>query len=91
VKVSFIRVNNQTGRALITFDSPEDEDQEGQKYSLITDPAVRETKNEYARAFYEGKSIEVWGRIVRSKHDGSLAHWEITARDPEPTPLLDQE
>lgn len=88
-KVRFIRVNKQTGRALITFDNPQDEHQVGQKYSLIADSAVRGKKNEYARAFYEESSMEVWARMVRSRRDGSFAYWEITGTDPEPTPLLD--
>ncbi|MBA7643926.1 hypothetical protein ES703_51660 [subsurface metagenome] len=88
--VKFIRINTETGNALITFDNPTGIHQMGHEYSKIIDPRVSEPRNIYTRAFYEGSSLEVWGRIVRSQTSHRFVRWEITATLPaEDTPLFD--
>lgn len=88
--VKFIRINTETGNALITFDNPTGIHQMGHEYSKIIDPRVSEPRNIYTRAFYEGSSLEVWGRIVRSQASHRFVRWEITATLPaEDTPLFD--
>ena len=88
--VKFIRINTETGNALITFDNPTGIHQMGHEYSKIIDPSVSDPKNIYTRAFYEGSSLEVWGRIVRSQTSSRFVRWEITATFPaEDTPLFD--
>lgn len=88
--VKFIRINTETGNALITFDNPTGIYQMGHEYSKIIDPSVSEPRNMYTRAFYEGASVEVWGRIVRNQTSNRFVGWEITATLPaEDTPLFD--
>lgn len=80
--VKFIRINTETGNALITFDNPTGLHQMGHEYSKIIDPAVSHPRNIYTRALYEGTSLVVWGRIVRSQESNSFFGWEISAELP---------
>ena len=90
--VKFIRINTETGNALITFDNPTGLHQMGHEYSEIIDPVVTEPRNIYTRALYEGTSLEVWTRLVRSQKSNRFVRWEITAELPsEDTPLFDAE
>jgi hypothetical protein len=85
--VKFIRINTETGHALITFDNPIGLHQMGHEYSKIIDPAVTQPRNVYTRAFYEGTSLEVWTRMIRSKKSNKFVEWEISAvlpSDDEP-------
>jgi len=87
--VKFIRINTQTGRALITFEDPVGEHQEGQKYSRIIDPAVHTPGNTYTRAFHEGSPLALWTRIARRRKDSSFAHWQLTIERPkDDAPLI---
>jgi len=89
--VKFIRINTETGKALITFDRPSGIHQMGHEFSEVIDPAVREPKSIYGKAFYEGASLEVWGRIVRSQKSNRFVRWEISANLPtDDTPLFDK-
>lgn len=89
--VKFIRINTETGNALITFDRPNGIHQMGHEFSQIIDPNVRGPKNMYTKAFYEGTSLEVWGRIVRSQKSSKFVRWEISANLPtDGTPLFDK-
>jgi hypothetical protein len=87
--VKFIRINTETGNALITFDNPSGSHQYGHEFSQIIDPTVRGPKNIYTRAFYEGASLEVWGRIVRTQKSNRFVRWEISVNLPkDDTPLF---
>jgi hypothetical protein len=87
--IKFIRINTETGNALITFDNPTGLHQSGHEYSKIIDPAINNPKNIYTRALYEGTSLEVWGRLVRSRENFN-PRWQISAELPsEDTPLFD--
>ncbi len=81
--VKFIRIHTQTGKAIVTFDKPSGIHQMGHEYSQIIDPYVREPRNIYTKALYEGSSLEVWGRMVRSKRNNKFLRWEITANLPK--------
>lgn len=87
-RVKFIRINNQTGRALVEFDKPKDINQVGHIYSQIIDPIVKTPKNIYTRAFYEGTFINIWGKIIRSKRSNKFRHWEFSACRPNETIAL---
>ena len=88
--IKFIRIHKETGNAIITFDNPSGINQMGHEYSHITDPNVSRPKNIYTRALHEGKSLEVWGKMVRSRTTNKFQRWEITANLPsDDTPLLD--
>jgi hypothetical protein len=89
--VKFIRINTETGNALISFDKPTGIHQMGHEFSQIIDPNIKEPKNIYTKAFYEGTSLEVWGRIVRSQKSNKFVRWEISANIPtDDTPLFDK-
>ncbi len=88
--VKFIRINTETGNALITFDNPTGLHQMGHEYSQIIDPVITQPRNIYTRALYEGTSLEVWGRMVRSQKSNRFVRWEITAELPsEDSPLFE--
>jgi len=80
--VKFIRINTETGRALITFNNPTGLHQMGHEYSKIIDSAVTQPRNVYTRAFYEGTSLEVWARMIRSQKSNKFVEWEISAELP---------
>jgi hypothetical protein len=89
--VKFIRINSETGNAIITFDNPNGIHKMGHEFSQIIDPMIREPKNVYTKAFYEGTSLEVWGRIIRSRRSNKFVRWEITADIPQDNaPLFDK-
>lgn len=89
--IKFVRINTETGNALITFDRSNGIHQMGHEFSQIIDPDVREPKNVYTKAFYEGTSLEVWGRIVRSQKSNKFVRWEITSNLPkEDMPLFNK-
>ncbi len=89
-KVKFIRINTDTGNALITFKNPIGLHQYRHVYSVIKDPAIKQPRNVYTRAHYEDSPLKVWARMVRRRKDNAFASWEITAIFPkEDTPLLD--
>jgi hypothetical protein len=88
--VKFIRINTETGKAIITFDNPSGPHQMGHEYSRIIDPTISTPRNIYTRSLYEGTSLEVWGRIIRSMRSNRFVRWEISAELPsDDTPLLD--
>ena len=88
--VKFIRINTETGNALISLGKPTGIHQMGHEFSEIIDPAVKEARNVYARAFYEGSSLEVWARMIRSKKSNKFATWQISASLPtDDSPLFD--
>lgn len=88
-KVKFIRIHTETGNAIITFDNPDDIYKKGNVYATIMDPKVHKLKNEYSRAFYEGTSLEVWGRKVFNKANNKFRHWEISHELPyDDSPLF---
>ena len=88
--VKFIRINTETGRALITFNNPTGLHQMGHEYSKIIDSAVTQPRNVYTRAFHEGTSLEVWARMIRSQKSNKFVEWEISAELPsDDTPLFD--
>ena len=88
--IRFIRINTETGMALISFENPDGLHKMGHEFSQIIDPNLNQPKNVYTRAFYEDTSLEVWGRMVRSKSSNKFVRWEITQSLPtEDTPLLD--
>ncbi len=88
--VKFVRINTETGNSLIAFDDPKGLHQMGHEYSQIIDPDVGRPRNIYTRALYEGKSLEVWARMVRSDKTNNFVRWEIRASlPPEDTPLFD--
>jgi hypothetical protein len=90
-KVKFIRIHIDTGKAIITFDKPDDIYKKGRPYAEIVDPKVHKQKNEYSRSFYEGTSLEVWGRKVFSKSNNKFQHWEISTELPySNNPLFDK-
>ena len=80
--VKFIRINTETGNALITFDKPSGPHQTGHEYAKIIDPIVSSPRNIYTRALYEGTSLEIWGRIMRSQISNKFVSWEISADLP---------
>ncbi len=87
--VKFIRINTETGNALITFDNPTGRHQMSHEFSRIIDLAVSQPRNIYTRALYEGTSLEVWGRMVRSQTSNRFVRWEISVEIPsDDTPLL---
>ena len=87
--VKFIRINTETGNALISFDKPTGIHQMGHEFSEIIDPAIKEAKNVYTRAFYEGSSLEVWARMIRSQKSNKFARWQISASLPtDDSPLF---
>lgn len=89
--VKFIRINTETGKALVSFDKPNGIHQMGHEFSQIIDLTVKEPRNVYAKAFYEGHSLEVWGRIVRSKKSNKFVRWELSVNFPtDDTPLFDK-
>jgi hypothetical protein len=89
-RVRFIRINTETGKALVTFENPQGLHQMGHEYSEIIDPDVSRPRNIYTRALFEGKPLEVWGRMVKSRSSGRFQQWELTVNLPsEDTPLLD--
>ncbi len=88
--MKFIRINTETGNALITFDKPTGLHQMGHEYSKIIDPAVTQARNIYTRALYEGASLEVWARIIRSQKSSKFVEWEISVELPsDDAPLFD--
>jgi hypothetical protein len=88
--VKFVRINAETGNALISFDNPTGMHQMGHEFSEIIDPALKEARNVYTKAFYEGASLEVWARMIRSKKSNKFATWQISASLPrEDSPLFD--
>lgn len=88
--VKFVRIHKETGNAIITFDKPSGSNQIGHEYSHIIDPDVSRPKNIYTRSLYEGKSLEVWGKMVSSRTTNKFQRWDITANLPsDNTPLLD--
>jgi hypothetical protein len=88
--VKFIRINTETGHALITFNNPTGLHQMGHQFSKIIDSAVTQPRNVYTRAFYEGTSLEVWARMIRSQKSNKFVEWEISAELPsDDTPLFD--
>ena len=88
--IKFIRIHKETGNAIITFDKPSGINQMGHEYSHIIDPDVGRPKNVYTRSLHEGKSLEVWGKMVRSRTTNKFQRWEITANLLSgDTPLLD--
>jgi hypothetical protein len=88
--VKFIRINTETGNSLIAFDDPKGLHQMGHEYSQIIDLDVGQPRNIYTRALYEGKSLEVWARMVRSDKTNNFARWEISVNPPpENTPLFE--
>lgn len=90
--VKFIRINTETGHALITFDNPSGSHQMGHEYAKIIDPIVSSPRNIYTRTLYEGTSLEVWGRIIRSQVSNRFVRWEISADLPsDDVPLFEKE
>jgi hypothetical protein len=90
-KVKFLRIHIDTGKAIITFDEPNDIYKKGRPFAEIVDPKVHKLKNEYSRAFYEGTSLEVWGRKSFSKSSNKFQHWEISTDLPySDSPLFDK-
>jgi len=88
--VKFIRINTETGRALITFNNPTGLHQMGHEFSKIIDSAVTQPRNVYTRAFYEGTSLEVWARMIRRQKSNKFVEWEISAELPsDDTPLFE--
>lgn len=88
--VKFVRINTETGKSLIEFQNPQGLHQMGHEYSQIIDPNVRQPRNVYTRAHYEGEPLEVWARMVRSDKSNDFVRWEISASlPPEDTPLFD--
>ena len=80
--VKFIRINTETGNALITFDNPYGPNQMGHEYAKIIDPIVSSPRNIYTRALYEDTSLEVWGRMIRSQKSNRFVRWEISTELP---------
>lgn len=88
--VRFIRINTETGNALVAFDNPQGVHQMGHEYSRVIDPSVARPRNIYTHALYQDQSLEVWARMVRSQKSNNFVRWEITANPPvEHLPLLD--
>ena len=88
--VKFIRINTETGYSIITFEHPTGIHQMGHEYSQIIDPNVNHPRNIYTRALYEGKALEVWGSMVRSRRSNKFVRWEISSNLPsDDAPLFD--
>ncbi len=89
-RVRFIRINTETGNALVEFEQPKDITRMGHQYARIIDPTVHTPRNIYTKALHEGAFINAFGKIVRSRISNKFRHWELAVSMPKETrPLLD--
>lgn len=60
--VKFIRINTETGNALITFDNPSGPHQMGHEYANIIDPVISSPRNIYTRGLLRRQFFRSMGK-----------------------------
>lgn len=85
-RIKFERINRKTGRALFYFKG--DDENRAAHYSRIIDSTVREPHNVYTEAFNDDKLLKVWIRQTHPQQGQLNFQWEITADDPDDSPLF---